>query len=86
MTTNSKSKSVIVELAALLEDDEDRLRILFQEFLWALLKQEMTMAAASQPMVHTHDEAVRLATDHFGVEVLPARSGQARQAGCAMVD
>ena len=29
MTTNSKSKSAIVELKALLEDDEDRLCTLF---------------------------------------------------------
>ena len=31
MTTNTKRKSAIVELKALLEDDEDRLRVLRRE-------------------------------------------------------
>ena len=33
MTTNSKRISAIVELKALLQDDEDRLRVLRQELL-----------------------------------------------------
>ena len=33
MDTNPKRKSAIVELKALFEDREDRLRTLFQEFL-----------------------------------------------------
>ena len=44
MTTNSKRKSAIVELKALLEEDGDRLRTLFQELLQELLEQEMTRA------------------------------------------
>ncbi len=57
MTTNSKSKSAIVELKALLEDDEDRLRILFQELLQELLEQEMTRALAAAPSERTPDRS-----------------------------
>ena len=49
MTTNSKLKSAIVELKALLEDDEDRLRVLLQELLQELLEQETTKALAAAP-------------------------------------
>ena len=38
-----------MELKALLEDGEDRLRILFQELLQELLEQEMTRALAAAP-------------------------------------
>ena len=38
MTTNSKRKSAIVKLKALLEDDEDCLRTLFEGFLQELLE------------------------------------------------
>ncbi len=43
MTTNSKSKSVIVELKALLEDDEDRLCTLFHttgyyQYRWTVIR------------------------------------------------
>ena len=55
MTTNSKRKSAIVELKALLEDDEDRLRVLLQELLQELLEQEMTKALAAAPSVRTPD-------------------------------
>ena len=41
-----------MELKALLEDDEDRLRILFQELLQELLEQKMTRALA----VKIHDD------------------------------
>ena len=47
MTTNSKRESAIVELKALLEDDEDRLRVLLQE----LLEQEMAKALAATLIV-----------------------------------
>ena len=57
MTTKSKSKSAIVELKALLEDDEDRLRILFQELLQELLEQEMTRALAAAPSERTPDRS-----------------------------
>ena len=55
MTTNSKSKSAIVELKALLEDDEDRLRTLFQEVLQELLEQEMTRALAETKSLRPSD-------------------------------
>ena len=57
MTTNSKRKSAIVELKALLEDDEDRLRVLLQELLQELLEQEMTKALAAAPSERTPDRA-----------------------------
>ena len=53
MTTNSKRKSAIVELKALLEDDEDRLRVLLQELLQELLEQEMTKVLAAAPSERT---------------------------------
>ncbi|MDE0714286.1 MAG: hypothetical protein OXI10_05375 [Gammaproteobacteria bacterium] len=46
MTTNSKRKSAIVELKALLEEDEDRPRTLFQELLQELLEMDGTNTAA----------------------------------------
>ena len=57
MTTNSKRKSAIVELKALLEEDEDRLRTLFQELLQELLEQEMTRALAAAPSERTPDRS-----------------------------
>ena len=57
MTTNTKRKSAIVELKALLEDDEDRLRVLLQELLQELLEQEMTKALAAAPSERTPDRA-----------------------------
>ncbi len=54
MTTNAKGKSAIVELKALLEDDEDRLRTLFQELFQELLEQEMTWALAAATSEHTN--------------------------------
>lgn len=57
MTTNAKSKSAIVELKALLEDDEDRLRTLFQGLLQELLEQEMTRALVGTPGEHAPDRA-----------------------------
>lgn len=49
MATNAKSKFAIVEFKALLEDDDDRLRILFQEHLQEILEQEMIRALACGP-------------------------------------
>ena len=57
MTTHSKRKSAIVELKALLEEDGDRLRTLFQELLQALLEQEMTRALAAAPGERTPDRS-----------------------------
>lgn len=55
MTTTAKRKSAIVELKALLEDDEDRLRTLLQELVQELLEQEMTRALAAAPGERTPD-------------------------------
>ena len=55
MTTNAKRKSAIVELKALLEDDEDWLRTLLQELVQELLEQEMTRALAAAPGERTPD-------------------------------
>ena len=55
MTTDSKRKSAHVELKALLEDDEDRLRVLLQELLQEILEQEMTKALAAAPGERTRD-------------------------------
>ena len=57
MTANAKRKSVIVELKTVLEDDEDRLRILLQELLQEFLEQEMTKALAAAPSERTSDRA-----------------------------
>ena len=57
MTTNAKRKSAIVEQKTVLEDDEDRLRILLQEFLQEFLEQEMTKALAAMPSERTPDRA-----------------------------
>ena len=57
MTTQKQRKSAIVELKALLEDDEDRLRILLQELLQELLEQEMTKALAAAPGERTPERA-----------------------------
>ena len=55
MTTTSKRKSAIVELKALLEDDEDRLRVLLRELLQELPEQELTKALAAAPCEPTPD-------------------------------
>ena len=64
MTTNFKSKSAIVELKALLEDDEGRLRTLFQEFLQELLEQEMTRTLAAAPSERIPDRSGYRAGHH----------------------
>ena len=55
MTTKSKRKSAIVELKALLEDDEDRLRILLRELLQELPEQGMSKALTAVPGERTPD-------------------------------
>ena len=57
MTTNAKRKSAIVELKALLQGDEDRLRVLLKELLQELLEQEMIKALAAAPSERTPDRA-----------------------------
>ncbi len=64
MTTNSKSKSAIVELKAILEDDEGRLRTLFQELLQELLEQEMTRTLAAAPSERIPDRSGYRAGHH----------------------
>jgi len=49
MTTQNKRKSAIVELKALLEEDEDQLRTLLQELIQELLEQQMTKALQAGP-------------------------------------
>ena len=55
MTTDSKRKATIVELKALLEDDEDWLRVVLQDLLQEVLEQEMTKALAAAPGERTRD-------------------------------
>ena len=55
MTTDSKRKAMIVELKALLEDDEDWLRVVLQDLLQEVLEQEMTKALSAAPGERTRD-------------------------------
>ena len=66
MTINAKRKSAIIELKALFEDDENRLRILLRELLQELPEQEMTkaLAAAVRPDVTARADSVSATARH----------------------